>query len=417
MPVVSALVVENAGVVGERPVIYGDIFVYERSGHIYAYDISEKMESEVALGSSPSLFGYTVAFETKESDADLNGDGDKDDYVIQYADVKDKIVTNLAAAGRHPAIFSRFIVFSTKESDLGVDFSNDGDLNDDIVRVYDFDSKVVSNLEAVGDFPVVNQRALIFVTEESQLGADLNADGDKLDSILRVFDKESRKVANSKLPAERLVLAKSNNAVFSSDGKIVVFDAVSHKAVETGIRGNSPTIFDDAVIFERDGNLYGFSLDSKRIANLNVVGSQPSVFENTVVFVSPEKALGDLNNNGKADELIIRYAGEEDVDGDGVFDFLDNCPAVMNVDQVDSDNDGFGDACDKETTKSESNESKKEAEAESNESAGNVSVESSVQKGIAGYWYLLIILLLPVLYFAGKFGYIYYKKRQKSFGF
>jgi len=35
-----------------------------------------------------------------------------------------------------------------------------------------------------------------------------------------------------------------------------------------------------------------------------------------------------------------------DTDGDGVYDFADNCDMVVNSDQVDSDGDGLGDACD-----------------------------------------------------------------------
>src|SRR5581483_5894066 len=35
----------------------------------------------------------------------------------------------------------------------------------------------------------------------------------------------------------------------------------------------------------------------------------------------------------------------DDHDGDGVPDGLDNCPAVPNPDQADSDGDGVGDAC------------------------------------------------------------------------
>lgn len=35
-----------------------------------------------------------------------------------------------------------------------------------------------------------------------------------------------------------------------------------------------------------------------------------------------------------------------DQDGDGVIDTSDNCPAVANADQKDTDNDGTGDACD-----------------------------------------------------------------------
>ena len=34
-----------------------------------------------------------------------------------------------------------------------------------------------------------------------------------------------------------------------------------------------------------------------------------------------------------------------DTDSDGVPDLVDNCPAVDNAEQIDSDNDGVGDAC------------------------------------------------------------------------
>jgi len=40
------------------------------------------------------------------------------------------------------------------------------------------------------------------------------------------------------------------------------------------------------------------------------------------------------------------YTPELDVDGDGITDALDNCPLVPNPDQLDSDGNGAGDACD-----------------------------------------------------------------------
>jgi hypothetical protein len=36
----------------------------------------------------------------------------------------------------------------------------------------------------------------------------------------------------------------------------------------------------------------------------------------------------------------------EDTDGDGIFNYQDNCPNTSNVDQADLDNDGIGDVCD-----------------------------------------------------------------------
>lgn len=410
VPFVSGLLVENTGVAGSNPVFYGEFIVYERSGFIYAYDINQHVESEIAKGKNPSLFGFKVVFETEEGDFDLNDDGDKDDVVVQLGNVRDKNVKSLGVIGHHPYIYSDFVVFSTKESELGVDFSNDGDLDDDIVRMYDLDKKEVINLKTIGDFPAINHRALIFISDEKQVDFDLNADGDKLDSILQVYDQENRQVSNTKIVGGRPILAKSKYAVFSN-GELVVFDAVEQKPLLTGIKASSPSIFNDVVIFERDGNLYGFSLDSKRYARMNVVGSQPSVFENMVAFVSPESELGDLNNNGRADELIVRYAKEEDADGDDVYDFVDNCPAVINVDQVDSDNDGVGDACEKEG-KIVAKEADEKPVEQSNESS-----VASEEKALPWYYYLLIVLLLPFGYFVCKFGYRYYKKRRKSFGF
>ncbi|MEE6458487.1 hypothetical protein FKM82_000305 [Ascaphus truei] len=48
----------------------------------------------------------------------------------------------------------------------------------------------------------------------------------------------------------------------------------------------------------------------------------------------------DTDSDGKGD------ACDDDMDGDGIKNFLDNCQRVPNVDQKDKDGDGVGDACD-----------------------------------------------------------------------
>ncbi|MDL2124912.1 MAG: thrombospondin type 3 repeat-containing protein [Deltaproteobacteria bacterium] len=44
--------------------------------------------------------------------------------------------------------------------------------------------------------------------------------------------------------------------------------------------------------------------------------------------------------------ISIKIKSEADEDGDGVFDYVDNCTATPNSDQTDTDGDWFGDVCD-----------------------------------------------------------------------
>ena len=53
---------------------------------------------------------------------------------------------------------------------------------------------------------------------------------------------------------------------------------------------------------------------------------------------NPDQVDTDTDGEGDACDL--------DDDGDGVYDFLDNCPLIANPNQIDTDNDGPGDACD-----------------------------------------------------------------------
>ena len=85
LPFSYALVVGSTGQVGTNPIIYGELIAYEYLGDIHVYDVLRKEDYSFGPGSSPYIFGFTVVFETRETDEDLNDDGDTEDTVIRFA--------------------------------------------------------------------------------------------------------------------------------------------------------------------------------------------------------------------------------------------------------------------------------------------------------------------------------------------
>jgi hypothetical protein len=53
-----------------------------------------------------------------------------------------------------------------------------------------------------------------------------------------------------------------------------------------------------------------------------------------------------ISLNASREDCSAYYTEPPDADNDGVFDNLDNCINVTNADQVDTDSDGYGNACD-----------------------------------------------------------------------
>lgn len=60
---------------------------------------------------------------------------------------------------------------------------------------------------------------------------------------------------------------------------------------------------------------------------------------------SQESFLDDLTGLTRSANSACPYPTGADIDKDGIIDFCDNCPEHYNPDQIDSDIDGIGDAC------------------------------------------------------------------------
>ena len=152
-----ALVVDSTGFEGVNPVMYGEFVVFESvNGSVGVLDIYRNEVFDFGQGSNPSLFGLNIVFESNE---------DGVDSVIKLVDIRSGDVF-VIGVGRNPFVFGRDVFFSVKEFELGLDLNLDGDLSDDILHVYNMDSRQISNLNVIGDFPVANQDFVVFLTDE-----------------------------------------------------------------------------------------------------------------------------------------------------------------------------------------------------------------------------------------------------------
>jgi flagellar basal body-associated protein FliL len=321
-------------------------------------------------GSEPSLYGDVVAFTTSEDaiDADLNGDNDTSDRVVQYyhlrtektrstgiegkqpslygkllafsddarrlvlVNVDDHAANRTSIRGSAPSVFGAKIAFTTSETDVSMDLNGDGDLIDSIVRIHDTDNGKTASTKADGAEPVALKDYFIFSTAESASGTDLNKDGDRDDTVIRYFDRESEDILTTRIEGKTPV-GYADTVIVTGPTEFLTLDVKTTTPAGLGVTGKNPSLFDGVLVYDRDGKLFVFGLGTDVEMPLGISGKDPSLFGDNLAFVDDDNKIAILRG--------------EDPDQDGIPDFIDNCKDARNINQSDADKDGLGDSCDK----------------------------------------------------------------------
>jgi Tol biopolymer transport system component len=144
-------------------------------------------------------FVVALASEADQGLVDLNADGDAADDVVHVYNVDSGQWANLGQAAEAVATMDDRVAFVTPEGPNGKGSLNgDSDADDGVVQVYDAGAESLSNLGQAGEELVLGRRGpttcglrqllAIRSLETAQSNRDANGDGDSVDGVLVVYD-------------------------------------------------------------------------------------------------------------------------------------------------------------------------------------------------------------------------------------
>lgn len=175
---------------GSSPIVYQSTIVFHAftpNPTIWMYDLRTRTAADTGIvGRHPSLYETVVSFTTPESSVlqDLNGDGDTNNWVIRYHNLKTQTTTNTKAIGRYPVLCGNRIVFTTPEKTVNQDLNGDGRILGSVIRYYDLETGRVVNTQQLGTEPSIYGDTITFYLWEDWTEQDINGDGDLNDPIV-----------------------------------------------------------------------------------------------------------------------------------------------------------------------------------------------------------------------------------------
>ena len=309
----------NTGLVGSDPSTNGKLIAFVSDGQypnevISQYNISsgEVVNSSwnVTLA-APSLSTDILAFEMHESfpggsSQDMNGDYDLTDVLVFRIDPRSPFRSVVVADGEQPDVDGNIIVFQTQESLCGQDLNYDHDTNDTVIRYFNEESHILHNTAQVGERPKVSGNNIVFQVDEYSLQEDVNGDGLKTSVFVYMY--------NITAGSTTCISTSGRNPAVSGD--IIVFNSARIVRWMGGI-------YPWQGFPIRSLELMKYSITTCEVEQTGDFGACPDVDRDTVAYGISEHSIGlmaslsnktnDLNNDGdQSDDFIMyRYFGKQ----------------------------------------------------------------------------------------------------------
>lgn len=251
-------------------------------------------------GRDPPIYKKIMVFPTSERflGSDLNSDGDTDDTILCYQNLKtgEVVNTGLIASGAYHSmdIYENIIAFVGKDSH---------------VYYYDINTGAMSDIGITGSYPSIYDNVIAFVSQ----------------GTIHYFSLTTQTLTNTEIQGDNPAIYQ-NLIVFhtSPEFMIWVYDLRTGAAVNTGIIGKNTTLYETVVAFvtpefkvaedlNGDGDtndlvIQYYNSDTQAITNIGAVGKYPSIYGNRIVFTTDEQDVNqDLNGDGTILGNVIRY--------------------------------------------------------------------------------------------------------------
>lgn len=253
-------------------------------------------------GGNPRFAGGKLFFQQAEATArkDLNGDGDGRDLVLSVYDPATKQAESLGVecGGGYEAAGDWILARVSEAAQGAKDLNRDGDIQDEVARVYDVTRKQWTNtgLESSFGVALTPKLAIVGVDERKQGNKDLNGDGDATDVAAYIWDLSHP----SPEPAEHITnTGQDCSGGVTADGGVAGFVTAEPAQGNRDLNGDNDTEDDVAQVYQ---------LATKKVVNLARDASGGIIAgAEKIAFVCSEIAQNnrDINRDKDADDDVL----------------------------------------------------------------------------------------------------------------